>query len=226
MSPRTRRRVFLSVLVVALTLPVETLFLQTLAKTSVQQWADGLSSDQVAADVSGIEQFPFAYRRALMARLPATAQARVWQNHINAYIQANPSLPGASVTALRNVAGMLTGDLLSNPTDAQRSALQAAGALVQTLLGRDVAWDLMYQLGPPDGAATTAAVPLTMRLKEYLNDKLTLLARDSDCECAMNFGCYDMNSHCSQELSCNVTSWGCGWFWLYTCNGLCMAGSL
>ncbi len=217
---------FITVLAVVLALPVEGLFLQTVLSQSVQGWASNLPPQALAAAGAKIEQFPYAYRRAIMGALPPAARAAVWQNHINAYIRNNPGLDSGTVALLQTAAGLLTADLFTDPTPDQRAAVHAVGDQLQTLLGKDQAQYVMFRLGPVDSAATQSAVPLAMRLQDYLSN--TLLAQGSqDCECEVSFGCYDYSSHCTSAQACStVTSWpACGWFWMDPCDGLCAAGN-
>jgi len=224
MTARTRRRVFFAVVVVALTLPVESILLRALAApnqtTAAQQWAASLTPSALQAAAAQIEAYPFAYRRAIMTDLTPLQRAAVWQNHIQGYIQANPGLDPNSVALLQAAEGLATASAFTGPNPAINVAVSIVASQIQAALGNDVASYLLYQLGPPD-LQTADALPIRERLANFVRAKFVLLADTSQCDCAQDFGCD--GGKCDGTTGCTpVTTWpACGWFWNETCDGSC-----
>ena len=74
MTPKTRRRLVVCLVAVALALPIETILLRAGTVTTQQAaatWATSLTSDQASSAARSIQSLPFDYRRALMQVLPA-----------------------------------------------------------------------------------------------------------------------------------------------------------
>lgn len=226
MTTKTRRRVFLAVLVLTLTLPAEVIMLKALqspdSATAVQQWAQGLSETDLSVSADNIQGYPFAYRRQIMVRLSPIRRSAVWQRHIQQYIKQHPELDGSAVGALQAAQSALTPQLLSDPTPADRDALNAAAEQVQTLLGRETAVNLLMELGPRDGTFASAE-PLAMKLATWVRDQVLVTARDGDCECSTGSGCGGSYLRCSNEVYCqwDVVWPMCGWGWSSVCDGVC-----
>src|SRR6187401_1886451 len=90
-TTRTRRTLFVSMLVLALTLPAETILLKALQSPTdaeaIQAWASDLDSAQLATAASRIQTYPFAYRKEILRALTPEQRSGVWRSHIAAYIQ-------------------------------------------------------------------------------------------------------------------------------------------
>jgi hypothetical protein len=228
MTTHTRRRVIVGAVALLLALPTETILLKALTtpttKAAAQQWAGGLSVDQLSAAATSIQAYPFAYRKAIMGRLPAATQSYVWQSHIQSYLANNPNINPDAVDALNEVLTLLTPDHFGRPaTDAERSEIQVLADRVVADLGQDTAKYLMYYLGPAQSTVASAE-PITDKISNFLRDKLIVLARAGDCSCNTGFGCGGAN--CSGGSGCSPTSdWpACGWLWDQTCDGSCDGG--
>jgi hypothetical protein len=212
-----------------LTLPTETILLKALGtpdtKQAAQQWVQGLAQSQLSSAAGAIQSYPFEYRRAIMTALPPGLRSRVWQSHIEIYLNANPNLDATTVSALQSAIALLTPDLLSrSPSDAERAQIHEIAAEVTASLGTDTALNLLYRLGPADGTFASAE-PITEKLADFLRRSFTLSARSGDCGCNTGWGC-DGGTYCTNAISCNkITSWpACGWLWEDPCDGLCTPG--
>jgi hypothetical protein len=228
MTVKTRRRVFLSVLVVALTIPAETILLRALQTPSDQvaaeRWVSSLSADEIDAAAGAIQTYPFAYRRQLMAALTPTRRSEVWRGHVAGYISAHPELSTDVVIALEAARSALTAKALSDPSIAERESLHATAEQLETLLGREEATYVAHYLGPRDGTFASAE-PIGMKLASFVRNHFSVLAADYDCECAVSFGCDDLyTTECTDEEACDSSpGWPqCGWWWQTTCDGLCV----
>jgi hypothetical protein len=212
-----------------LTLPTETILLKALGtpntKQAAQQWAQGLTQSQLSSAAGSIQSYPFEYRRAIMTALPPGLRAKVWQNHIEVYLTANPNLDAATASSLQSAIELLTPDLLNrSPTDTERARIHEIADQVTVSLGTDTALNLFYRLGPADGTFASAE-PITEKLADFLRRSFTLDARSGDCNCNTGWGC-DGGNYCSNTLGCNpIKSWpACGWLWEDPCDGGCTPG--
>jgi hypothetical protein len=223
--------VFLAVLVVVLTMPVESVLLRALAApdqaTAAQQFVSGLGPSDLSIAAGQVQAYPFVYRRAIMRSLPPQLRAIVWRGHVEAYIQMHPELDQNAVELLQYASSLITPDLVSGQSSGS-AEIGAVATQIQATLGRDVADYLMYRLGPKDGpiAATAVAsvLPIRERLANFVRREFVVLAFGDDCDCATDWGCdsgsCDGSSGCSPDNSWPM----CGWLWSETCNGTCRNG--
>lgn len=228
MTQRTRRRVFLALLVAALTMPVESVLLRALAApdqaTAAQQFASSLGAYDLSAAAGQVQAYPFLYRRAIMRSLSPDLRAFVWRLHIQMYIQIHPELDDDAVGLLQYASSLITPDVMSG-VNGGSPEVNAVAAQIQATLGRDVADYLLYRLGPPDTQIASASVlPIREQLANFVRREFVALAFGGDCDCATDWGCdggtCDGGSGCAPD-----TTWPmCGWLWNETCDGTCRNG--
>ena len=228
MSVTVRRRLLFALVVLALTIPAESVLLRALAAPTqadaASQFAASLGSADLSAAASQIEAYPFTYRRAIMSVLPPAARAAVWQGHIAAYLAMHPELSPSSVALLRNTIALITPDVMSG-NGAANAQISNVAAQIQATLGKDVADYLLYRLGPKDTTSSSSILPIRERLANFVRDEFTLIARSNDCDCSTDWGC-DAGNHCDGSTGCNPDNdWPmCGWLWNETCDGSCANG--
>jgi hypothetical protein len=226
-SPKTRRLLFFSVLVAALTLPAETILVRAITtpdqSVAIQNWAAALDTASLTDSVARIQTFPFKYRQALMRQLTPEGRSSVWRRHMQAYIQQHPNLDPAAVDAINAVAALASPSYLDEPTAEQRDNVHAAADRIVSLLGRDEAEYLMFYLGPKDGTFASFE-PLAMKITNKVRDMFTLRAFQDRCDCAQYFGCMDWRSSCVNWSGCSQDpGWPqCGWLWEDPCDGGCV----
>jgi hypothetical protein len=229
MTRKTRRRLFIGLVVAALAAPAELVLLEALATPNsddaVRQWVAGLSADQINAAADQIQSYPFAYRREIMRALPPSGRSLVWRDHLQTYIVTRPGLDANAVNVLEAAMALATPEALSEPSSSDRAQLAAVAEQVKLLLGEEDAKFLLYRLGPPD-ARTASIEPLRLRLGNYVRGLFVALAMAEDCDCAVSWGCDGYTTHCKANTGCDVDEdWPmCGWFWNSPCDGLCWAG--
>lgn len=225
MTATTRRLVFFSVLLAALTLPAESILLRAITtpdqKEAIQKWAAELSEADLQEAARTIQTYPFAYRRAIMTVLTPADRAIVWRDHLLAYIPAHPELDGGTVALIGTAAAISTPEVFTEPTPEARASLHAVADQLIASIGREQTDYLLYRLGPPDGPSASAE-PLQMRWSNAVRGWFSVLARVTPCDCAMYWGCG--NARCSQQEQCaQENGWPqCGWFWMDPCDGLCI----
>jgi len=228
-TAKTRRRLIVGLVVVALTLPIESILLHALSTTDSQavaaSWVGSLSATDLTGAAAQVEAYPFGYRREIMRALSPAQRSAVWQSHIQRYIAAHPNLDISTAALLYNAASLATPDAFSRPTDDVRSAIGVIAEQTKILLGKSEADYLFYRLGPPDNTFATAE-PIAQKLTNMVRDFFTVQARADDCDCSTDFGCDGQGTRCGSGTSCNRDeSWPmCGWFWDQVCDGLCVAG--
>jgi hypothetical protein len=229
MTVRTKRRVLVCLVVLAVTLPVELVLLQALAtpsqKEEISNWVTALSAEELQQASESIQLYPLRYRREIMRALSPAQRSFVWRAHIAGYLQAHPALDDATRVTLGAAILAASPEALASPTTESREQIRAVAEQLVTLISRDEAEYLLYRLGPKDGTFTSLQ-PLSHKLAGYIRSVAVALARDADCDCNTDWGC-DFGSKCDGSASCTVDEeWpACGWFWSDPCDGLCRTGS-
>ena len=229
MSTRTKRRLLVCALVLAFTIPAETILLKAVSTTDTRQavdlWASGLSADTLDSAAGAIQAYPFLYRRAIMKALSPAKRSQVWRSHIQGYIDSHPGLDGAAVSALRDAIDVASPEAFASRSDTISARVSAVGAQVTAALGKDEADYVLYRLGPRDGTFASLE-PIGMKLANWVRKTYVAIARQEDCDCNLGWGCESFGTYCSDTTSCNVDdSWpACGLFWTSNCDGLCKAG--
>jgi hypothetical protein len=217
--------------VVALTLPAESILLKALETPSLQeaaqQWVASLPDGTLASAAGSIQAYPFTYRREIMARLPPALRSLVWRAHIARYVQSHPELDADAVALLHTAIGLASPDNLAHATDESRAQINLVGNQIKAMLGKDTAEYLLYRLGPNDGTFASA-VPIGQRLANTVRSMFVALARANDCECNIEWGCGGAFSYCADASGCAVRNeWpACGWLWDDPCNGSCKFGNI
>jgi hypothetical protein len=213
---------------VALTLPAESILLKAVSTSSQTEaataWVADLSASEIRAAARKVQEYPLAYRRAILRELTAQERSDVWRAHIGAYITAHPELSAEAVAALQAAGDAASPEALSAPTAASRGHIAVVAAEVERLLGREAAEYLLYRLGPKDGQFASRE-PITDKLASYVRQAFVAMAFAEECDCAADFGC-STSLICKTNLGCTPdTDWpACGWFWNDTCDGLCRPG--
>jgi hypothetical protein len=227
-TAKTRRRLMVCFIAVALTLPIETVLLRALSSSTSQDargWADSLSDASADSASASIQSLPFEYRKALMRKLGPGQRAKVWQSHIRGYIAQNSRLDASTQALLYNAASLATPENFGNAGADVRSEMAIVAEQVAVVLGRDTAEYLFYYIGDKDRKALASSLPISQQLAEFVRGTFIVQAAREDCDCSTQFGC-DVPYHCDGNQDCiKDEEWPmCGWWWNQECNGLCMPG--
>lgn len=230
MNTRTRKRVVIVLMALAVVAPIELVLLRAWStpdpNQAIREYVAGLSpSDlQAAADVLG--DFPFVYRREIMRALDLDSRARTWRRHVAAYVDRHPGLDSTARVVLEAAMALMTPTVFGQATAADREQMELIAEQTVQLLGREEADYLFYRLGPRDGKFASRE-PLSMRFANWVRGvALALADEETDCNCNNEYGC-DGGATCKTGVTCTIDDdWpACGWFWNETCNGLCTIGS-
>jgi hypothetical protein len=213
-----------------LTLPAELILVKAVsvdAQTSSSEWVSSLSADSLAAAAEEIQNYPFQYRKDIMARLSVEARGRVWVTHIARYRDARPELSTEQVDAL-NAAIAAAEATFSKPGDDTRAATKIVAERVQELFGPDVTEYLLHRLGNKTTLILASAVPWHQKLSDAVRTRFVVNADGAgDCWCNADFGCDLLAlTWCDGAVICTIDNrWpACGWFWDDPCNGVCKVG--
>jgi hypothetical protein len=229
MTVRTKRRVLVCLVLLAVTLPVELMLLHALAapaeKEQISSWVANLSSEELEKASDAVQLYPLRYRKEIMRAVSPTKRSIVWRAHIGAYLLAHPELDEATRITLKAAIIAASPEALSQPTTDSRERIRAVAEQLVALLGRDEAEELLYRLGPRDGTFASLQ-PLSHKLAGYIRSMAVALALEADCDCNGDWGC-EIGARCDTAISCTVDEdWpACGWLWSDPCNGLCRTGA-
>jgi hypothetical protein len=231
MTSRTRRRVLLSVILAAITLPIEGLILPVArtpdAGQAAVEWARNLPNVTLVSASARIEDYPVAYRRAIMVALDSTDRADAWRGHLRRYLAHHRELSVEQAAIIDDAIELLTPESLSTEiSQATRNDIAAVFNRALTSLGPAVANELFVTLGPKDGGRPDV-LPLRQRLADRVRSWRSVSASQSDCNCNIDIDTCDLEPdpwlQCSELYSCNFDlTWPmCGPFWSWACTGWC-----
>jgi hypothetical protein len=214
-------------LVVALTLPIESVLLQAVStsdpKDAARQWAAGLSTDSLDRAADQIRAYPQMYRRAIMRAATPVLRSQVWRGHIGNYLQTHPDLDVATVALLQAAVALASPENLSAPTAEAQAQVRTVGDAIQAALGKEDAEYVLYRLGPRDGTFASLE-PTSLILANWVRSKFVALAMSTrQCDCKVSWGCDGFFTYCKDNTGCPIQEdWpACGWLWNETCDGLC-----
>ncbi len=218
-----------AVLVVAFTLPIESVLLRALEApdqtVAARQWATQLSSPDLSTAAARIVDYPYVYRRAVMAALRPEVRAGVWRAHIQSYADQHPELGPQTTELLRGMVDLITPAAVSGDRS-NNAAVADLATQIQAALGKEVTDYLLYRLGPKD-AQVVSALPFSERLANLARQQFIALAqKGGDCDCSTIWGC-DALTHCDGSAGCTPDdTWPmCGWLWNDECDGACHGGA-
>ena len=225
MTARTRRRVIFSLVVFALTLPIESVLLQAVstdAKTAAYEWAASLSTDQLTVAGDQISAFPFLYRRAIMRSASPELRSKFWRWHLTRFINRHPDLSSEAQGLLQAAIELASPENFSAPSAAVRAQMKSVGEQLAAVIGKEDAEEALYRMGPKDGTFSSLE-PTSLKLSNWVRKTFTAMAAPfvRDCDCRADWGCELGN--CKTDSGCTPDEdWpACGWFWTETCDGLC-----
>jgi len=236
LSRATRRRLIACAAAAMLVVPVEAALLAAMRAPSsdaaAREWAEGLDKGTLQDVAQRIQEYPYYYRRAIMAALEPDERAATWRRYLAGYAATHPLDPASRLVINRAIRAM-TPEVFDQGAPADQLAeLAAVFDIGVGLFGRRTAIDLFIRLGPDDdGAESLAALPLAERVSARLRGYFTASAENGDCDCSTAFGasCDVANltaaETCAAATGCepDVTWPMSGVAWAFPANGLCSA---
>lgn len=172
---------------------------------------------------SELLDFPDA-RRSIFAVLPPETKAAMWQDKLDEavrYYQADETTVEI-VQTLQKLQSILSVELFTDDNEDSLAEVQQLIEEAQEVLAPDELFCILRTLedveecligpaseGVPQRESAAAAAP-------------------GDCDCNSDSGdccCHPTLCICEVCLSsiCNWSSWGCGFLWLFECDGVCVA---
>lgn len=230
MTPQSRRRLFVSLVLALLVLPVETL-LVPVARTPDQrlaatQWAATLSAADAQQASDQIEDYPAVYRRALMGVLAPEYRSIVWRAHFRKYLSAHPELTPAQVALVQDAINVASPAAFAPPVnDEVKEAIGRIFRAANQVLGPEAATDLFVNLGPKQPVRN--ALPISQQIADSIRSWRVVNAEYPDCNCNIDIDTCDLEPdpwlECSELYTCNFDlTWPmCGPLWSWACTGWC-----
>jgi hypothetical protein len=231
MTPATRRRLTLCLVVAVLTLPVETVLLPVAwnpdPNAAAAAWVDGLAPAELRTAAYEIERYPAHYRRAMMSALTPDDRADAWRAQFDRYVETHPDLSADQRTVVREARALLTPGAFVPPLSPElRDRIDAMFKRTVEVLGEDGAKELFVTLGPADPGEANA-LPFRQRLADSVRNWRVASARRTDCNCNVEIDTCDIGPDpwlaCSELYTCDFDlSWPmCGPLWSWACTGWC-----
>ena len=158
--------------------------------------------DELPTTLNAFAEHSITFRRAIFGALDSDVRISLWREHLAAV--AHEFASSEQRLFLERVSRELDGLVLGT---APLSELDVLGEQARAILGEDLARRAMGVLGPePEPAAAVAkdgsVVPQVL------------------CSCSTSSDFCPAPAICGAG-ACTPTTRGCGWFWLYACDGLC-----
>jgi hypothetical protein len=228
-TTRTRRRLLLAVVALALTVPAESILLQALVSTTsaqdAEKWVSALSESELVEAGDRLRGHSYIYRRAILRKAKPDLRVRFWSQHIKDYISEHPALDTEQRNALATALSALTPDALADPSAEKRESMRLAAEQVSKTLGPDEAAYLLVWVGPKTTPFYGSLDPLGNRLATFFRNTFAANAQSApDCDCLPEWGCYHYADYCSESATCTADgAWPmCGWWWSDSCDDLCV----
>ncbi|HUF48318.1 MAG TPA: bacteriocin fulvocin C-related protein [Vicinamibacterales bacterium] len=231
MTPRTRRRLTICLVVAALTLPIEAILLPVAwtpdPNVAAARWVDQLDRVNLRQAAFTIDRYPTPYRRAMMTALSAEERADAWRIQFDRYMDAHPGLSAEARALLGDAKALLTADVFTPPLDpGLQSRIDDVFKQTIATLGDEAARELFVTLGPADPGRLNA-LPLRQRLADSVRSWRVANARRTDCTCNVEIDTCDIGPNpwllCSELFTCEFDlEWPmCGPLWSWACTGWC-----
>lgn len=185
------------------------------------RWVKSLPAQQVNDMAAHIEKYPLAYRRAILAALPAASQAAVWQRAIANYETAHATMPYEESAVLEDVRELAVTETFAKRQPETLAKARALALAVRKTLGKEAELEIFYYAGPL--TSSESALPLRVRARQFIRSTFSVVAAQGDCNCNHVDYSTDCNGWlCSQLTGCNFSYFGCGIWYEEACDGYCV----
>lgn len=171
-----------------------------------------------------------AERKVLYAQFSSELKAAVWRLQLETYLDQHPTLSAGQVAVVHEAIGLLDETLFTISRDDPAWANAVAGPVnalsrrASMLFEHDVLVALFTQLGDsePSGrnVISTDSANSIRRTPKTLGPPPST---QQDCECSrIDDWCFS-GKFCSTAITCRIIGYGCGWFFVQSCDGMCVA---
>lgn len=232
MTSKTRRRLLFSLMLGLIALPAEALLLPV-ARTpdpaaAAEAWTADLTSVELRNAAFVIEDYPAAYRRAIMTTLAPEERSETWRNLIAKYSEAHPELTPEQASLLDEAIAVASPDAFRPPLSAELAA-RITDVFNRSLkvLGPQATNELFVTLGPAN-VGKRNRLPATQQIADRLRSWRVASAGAADCNCNIDIDTCDFLDPdpwlvCSEQYTCRFDlTWPmCGPLWSWACTGWC-----
>ena len=105
--------------------------------------------DRLPSTLAELATFPMAYRRVIVGAVPPSVRVRMWQEHLESFLDPTSPLTTEQQAFVRECRETIH-KILAEPID--REAGDALGERGRQILGRENALRILATLGPPEPA--------------------------------------------------------------------------
>jgi hypothetical protein len=180
-------------------------------------------------DLTTLGTYDLAYRKAIYNHLQPEVQSRLWREHLVSFLAPSTTLTPEQQTFVREVMAKLD-DYVRDPERGRaavtRDQLTERSKL---LFGPALAKTIFATLGPvggtlPSRPAMTQASVLSGAdaLVRAIGSTFGVKRALPDCTCAIGSDLCGSQSICVDWWQCTKSDHGCGFIWLYPCDGTCL----
>lgn len=153
--------------------------------------------DELPTTLDELSTYPLSYRRAIYGALSLGARTSLWSEHLRSVLLAEPGLRAEQKQLVVEVLYSLERYMVEDASGHElREDLRKRA---EGLFGADFGREVFATLGPLSLSAEALGVQCSCSV-------------DSDW-CNSGYECF--------TGGCDVTNFGCGTLWLYSCNGSC-----
>lgn len=173
--------------------------------------------------------FPDTYRRAMLHKLTPKQQSALWATHLERALTQSPELNADQRRWLGEIVHRLRRTGLPKPDSAEYEAM---GNEITQYFGGSSQLRLFTQLGPDRGSYSRNLGAAWLNFKDAVRSSIVANAESGDCNCRTTDDwcpahysgpgyawCEDPEEY-NWCPSCQER-WGCGWWLLGTCDGMC-----
>jgi len=205
-----------------LPLPEPPAALQTPTVFADEAWPAGLSvsEGEAASTYASLLRQNASERRRTYGSMPSATKAALWNHQLRLALRAHSEYTTAQRAVIRKTLSLLTADFFeidsSSPRWVERvdAPLRTLMAQAQAEFGPKTALELFGELGP----RKVGVLPPPLRRSAPMDDPS---GTTPYCTCNVWYDFCGSNASCVQG-GCYFQSVGCGWFWQYSCTGLCV----
>jgi hypothetical protein len=227
MTTSTRRCVWLCAVLMILVAPVAFVTWPTILGTDADAprwWVADLSAADIDNASRSIEEYPIAYRRAIMKALSPEKRSVAWRNYIKKYLNSHPALSLEAMGSLRDVSDRFTPEFFAaRPSATALADLESVAKRVREHVGMAAAREVLVNLGPEDGQTVSLNRPSVVA---FLRSRLIANAQAPLCNCSLESDWCGEPGWCQgipPPAGCIVDDeWPmCGSGWWHICDGIC-----
>jgi len=172
------------------------------------------------SDLAGLEEYPLTYRRAILGAMTGDQRAKIVREHLDRWI-GRASTAGQK-DALVDARNFVTGAIYEH-SELYRDRAKVIEARVVAAFGKPTGRQILATVGDarvrPFGSFQAAGLFLSELLRGSTSVSAVV---QGNCECSTTDDWCNSPYNCTDLYPpCNGSSFGCGSFGLFSCDGIC-----